>query len=145
MRAWALRKLEAEETAQDALRFAREIRRREALQDGELNEEDPLHRDQPQPEDIWEDVEHLADGPDVPHPEGPDLQADPVILLLHEQANQIKRQKKQANWEAQYTMIFEAFLEVKHETSDWSTPDWSRDLQRDCNCGTGPGTSALRH
>lgn len=145
-----LRELEAEETAQDALRFAREIRRREALNaelalEGDHHHPDPLQ----QPDDVWEDIpptdHNQADRPGDPElAHDAEFHHDPIILSLHEQAKQLKRKKLQENWEAQYRLMFDAFLEAKHASLDWSTPDWSQDQQPACNCGTEPGT-AVRH
>lgn len=138
-----LRELEAEETAQDALRFARDIQRRQALEDQAAQRGEPLHQPaggNPPPDDDWLDLpppnEHEAEGHnDTDRPE------DPIILSLHDQAKQMKRQKLLERWEAEYTTLFDVFLQCKHLTKDWSTSEWSQDVQPACNCGP----ASIRH
>lgn len=136
-----LRELEAEETAQDALRFARDIQRRQALERAAAQAGDPHHAEPPLrwPEDEWEDIpprpEDMIDELD-PHAAHPNA-SDPILLSLHEQAKQLKRKKLLDNWEAQYATLFDSYLETKQKTKDWSTAAWNEDLQPACNCGTG--------
>lgn len=136
-----LRELEAEETAQDALRFARDIRRREALEDagaqlGELHHPD---RAVPDPEDPWEDLAPRPDdGLDNVNANYLDGEPnDPILLNLHEQAKQIRRQRHIDNWLALYDELFDAYLQGKHQTNDWSLSEWGKDSQPPCNCGAG--------
>lgn len=139
-----LRELEAEETAQDALRFARDIRRRQVLEDASaVLDDDPPHQPAPElvePEEAWEDIPGPPDALADPDPQDfngePDAQ-DPILLSLHEQAKQIKRKKLLDHWDAQYAQLFDAYLEGKDSTSDWSTPQWSQDRQPPCNCSPG--------
>lgn len=138
-----LRELEAEETAQDALRFAREIRRRQALEDQAAELGDPLHHPVPglqEPDDAWEDLPPPLDNADEGHANAGEPE-DPVLLSLHEQAKQMKRKKNLDRWEAEYTTMSNVFLQCKHITRDWSTTEWSQDLQPACNCGP----TSVRH
>lgn len=140
-----LRELEAEETAQDALRFARDIRRRQALEEAASGAADPHHPDPAVPDlvdpaDPWEDIpQHLLD--ENEHQPGLHGQAnappDPILLSLEEQAKHLKRKKLTDNWDAIYATIFDAYLKAKHISADWSTPEWSQDSQPACNCGPG--------
>lgn len=138
-----LRELEAEETAQDALRFARDIRRRQALEGAAAHQGDPHHAG-PAGQDhegLWEDemdqlpADILEDVNSPPADLEAGLADDPILFGLHEQAKQIKRKKLLDNWQAQYDSLFDAYLKAKHLTTDWSTQEWSKDYKPACHCG----------